>query len=143
MWYGIKFFSNCLIASSPPQKQGWEGNRETQLGTGGLVGCLLAFIHDVKLARNFLFPISPPERTGLTKKFIRVFFHSMLQKNLNKLFDQANRQCLEKEMATHSSIITWRIPWTEEPAGYIPWSCKNKTRLSNQTTHHQQTMLSY
>ena len=22
---------------------------------------------------------------------------------------------LEKEMATHSSIIAWRIPWTEEP----------------------------
>ena len=24
---------------------------------------------------------------------------------------------LEKGMATHSSIITWRIPWTEEPGG--------------------------
>ena len=24
---------------------------------------------------------------------------------------------LEKEMATHSSILTWRIPWTEEPGG--------------------------
>ena len=24
---------------------------------------------------------------------------------------------LEKEMATHSSIPTWRIPWTEEPGG--------------------------
>ena len=24
---------------------------------------------------------------------------------------------LEKEMATHSSILTWRIPWTEEPEG--------------------------
>ena len=23
----------------------------------------------------------------------------------------------EKEMATHSSILTWRIPWTEEPGG--------------------------
>ena len=22
---------------------------------------------------------------------------------------------LEKKMATHSSILTWRIPWTEEP----------------------------
>ena len=22
---------------------------------------------------------------------------------------------LEKEMATHSSILTWEIPWTEEP----------------------------
>ena len=24
---------------------------------------------------------------------------------------------LEKEMATHSSILAWRIPWTKEPAG--------------------------
>ena len=24
---------------------------------------------------------------------------------------------LEKEMATHSSILAWRIPWTEEPHG--------------------------
>ena len=24
---------------------------------------------------------------------------------------------VEKEMATHSSILAWRIPWTEEPGG--------------------------
>ena len=24
---------------------------------------------------------------------------------------------LEKEMATHSCILAWRIPWTEEPVG--------------------------
>ena len=27
---------------------------------------------------------------------------------------------LEKEMATHSSILAWRIPWTEEPGGLQP-----------------------
>ena len=26
---------------------------------------------------------------------------------------------LEKEMATHSSILAWEIPWTEEPGGAI------------------------
>ena len=25
---------------------------------------------------------------------------------------------LEEEMATHSSILAWRIPWTEEPVGF-------------------------
>ena len=25
---------------------------------------------------------------------------------------------LEEEMATHSSILYWKIPWTEEPVGY-------------------------
>ena len=24
---------------------------------------------------------------------------------------------LEKEMATHSSVLAWKIPWTEEPGG--------------------------
>ena len=28
---------------------------------------------------------------------------------------------LEKGMATHSSILAWRIPWTEEVEGYSPW----------------------
>ena len=27
---------------------------------------------------------------------------------------------LEKEMASHSSILAWRIPWTEEPGGLQP-----------------------
>ena len=32
---------------------------------------------------------------------------------------------LEKEMETHSSILAWKIPWTEEPgAGYRPWGRK-------------------
>ena len=26
-------------------------------------------------------------------------------------------ELLEKDMATHSSILAWRIPWTEEPGG--------------------------
>ena len=28
---------------------------------------------------------------------------------------------LEKRMPTHSSILTWRIPPTEEPGGLQPW----------------------
>ena len=32
---------------------------------------------------------------------------------------------LEKGVATHSSILAWRIPWTERSlAGYSPWGCK-------------------
>ena len=31
---------------------------------------------------------------------------------------------LEEGMATHSSVLAWRIPWTEEPEGYSPWGCK-------------------
>ena len=40
---------------------------------------------------------------------------------------------LEKEMATHSSLLAWRIPWTEEPGKlYSPWGFKESdTRLSD------------
>ena len=31
---------------------------------------------------------------------------------------------LEEGMATHSSILAWRIPWTKELVGYIPWGRK-------------------
>ena len=33
---------------------------------------------------------------------------------------------LEKRMATHSSILAWRIPWTEEPGGLpLSWGCSS------------------
>ena len=33
---------------------------------------------------------------------------------------------LEEGIATHSSMLAWRIPWTEEPGGtgYSPWGRK-------------------
>ena len=31
---------------------------------------------------------------------------------------------LEKGMATHSSILAWKIPWTEEPGGLESWGHK-------------------
>ena len=31
---------------------------------------------------------------------------------------------LEESMTTHSSILAWRIPMTEEPGGYRPWGHK-------------------
>ena len=38
-----------------------------------------------------------------------------MQETQVQSLDQENP--LEKEMATHSSILAWRIPWTEEPGG--------------------------
>ena len=34
---------------------------------------------------------------------------------------------LEEEMATHSSILAWSIPWTEEPGG--PWGHKGSDTI--------------
>ena len=36
---------------------------------------------------------------------------------------------MEEEMATHSSILAWRIPMTEEPGGLQSWVAKSQTRL--------------
>ena len=43
---------------------------------------------------------------------------------------------LEKEMATHSRIVAWKVPWTEEPGrvGYNPWGHESQTGLSDYTT---------
>ena len=44
---------------------------------------------------------------------------------------------LEEEMATHSSVLTWEIPWTEEPGGlqFIGWQRVRHT----EATQHAQT----
>ena len=34
---------------------------------------------------------------------------------------------LEKGMATHSSILAWRIPWTEEPGGLQSMGLQSNT----------------
>ena len=43
---------------------------------------------------------------------------------------------LEKEMATHSSIIAWEIPWTQRNlVGYSPWGC-----IESDTTEHAHSL---
>ena len=40
---------------------------------------------------------------------------------------------LEKEMATHSSILAWKIPWTEEP-GLLWWATVHGVTKESDTT---------
>ena len=42
---------------------------------------------------------------------------------------------LEKEMATHSSILVWRIPWTEEPDG-LQFMGSERVRHDGVTNFH-------
>ena len=50
---------------------------------------------------------------------------------------------LEKGMATHSSILAWRIPWTEEPGGvFSSWSHKNSD-TTEQLNTYTNTMIQY
>ena len=34
---------------------------------------------------------------------------------------------VEEEMATHSNILAWKIPWTEEPGGLLHGAAKSWT----------------
>ena len=45
-----------------------------------------------------------------------------------------DRRTLEKEMAIHSSILAWEIPWTEESGWLQPMGLqKSQTRLGGKT----------
>ena len=41
---------------------------------------------------------------------------------------------LEKKMSAHSSVLAWRIPWTEEPGGLESVRLQSQTRLQQLST---------
>ena len=47
----------------------------------------------------------------------------------------------EKGIATHSSILAWRIPWTEKPGGLQSMELQSLTRLND--SHHTTLLLLY
>ena len=52
-----------------------------------------------------------------TQTHTHIYIHTLLALTVNNLPGMQKTQVqgpLEKEMATHSSILAWRIPWTEE-----------------------------
>ena len=51
---------------------------------------------------------------------------------------------LEKEMATHSNILAWEIPWTEEPGRLQSTGLqKSRMQLSNQTARKRNNVFFY
>ena len=53
----------------------------------------------------------------LSKAIIRASLVAQTVKNLPWVWFLGQEDPLEKQMATHSSILAWRFPWTEEPGG--------------------------
>ena len=41
----------------------------------------------------------------------------------------------EEEMATHSSVLALKIPWTEELVSYSPWGCKESDMTEQPSMH--------
>ena len=44
---------------------------------------------------------------------------------------------LEEKMATHSSVLAWRTPWTEEPGGLQSTGSQSQARPKQLSTHHK------
>ena len=67
----------------------------------------------------------------LRKKLITRDEHNLFTKISNSFIE-----ILEKEMATHSSILAWKIPWMVEPGRLhtVHGVTKSRTRLSNFTS---------
>ena len=55
---------------------------------------------------------------------------------------QGQGDSVEKEMATHSSVLAWRNLWTEEPGGLQSMgSQKSQTQLSNAVIKNRENVL--
>ena len=76
----------------------------------------------------------------MAKTYSRAYLVAQLLKNLPANGDQGSslgqEDLLEKEMATQSSILAWRIPWTEEPPGLQ--SMGHRVRYNLATKHEHQ-----
>ena len=55
-------------------------------------------------------------------------------------FPRSRIMALEKELATHSSILAWRIPRTKEPGGLSPRGRK-ESNMTEQLTHTHSIMV--
>ena len=62
--------------------------------------------------------------------------HLPMQKMQETLVSSlGQKDSVEEEMATYSSILAWRIPWTEEPGGYSPQGQKESDTTEHACTH--------
>ena len=73
----------------------------TELGLLGQMGTDSLFV-----SRYIIFGGSRVKESPAVHKIQEMWVQSLAQKD-----------ALEKNMATHSSILAWEIPWTEEPGG--------------------------
>ena len=46
-------------------------------------------------------------------------------------------------MAAHSSVLAWRIPWTEDLVGYSPWGHKESDRMEQLTLSLSHTCVQF
>ena len=83
---------------------------------------------------------SPGERTGYPLQYSWASLVAQMVKNLPAMretwvWSLGREDPLEEGMATHSSILAWRIPWREGPGGCSPWGHKESDTTERLRTH--------
>ena len=74
---------------------------------------------------------------GLLSLVVRILPMQEIQEMWVRSLDQKD---LEKEMATHSSILGWEISWTEEPGDSL-WGCKELDMTQSLNNNNNKTIL--
>ena len=94
---------------------------------------------------NSLTPIPPASRRHWDGRWARCFrgdasgkeFACQHRKFKTLIWSLGLEDPLEESMATHSSILSWRIPWTEEPGGLLSMGLQELD--TTETTKHTHT----
>ena len=86
----------------------------------------------------------PLFKVGLEKKPFQVYTQRIVPVNLPSVQETQVRSLgwedpLEKGIATHSSILAWRIPWTEEP-GRLQSMRSQRTRHNEVINTHKKCL---
>ena len=79
----------------------------------------------------YLFKQSSIFPLGHTSLVIQASLVAQVVKNLPAMQSQGQKDPLEKEMAAHSRILDWRIPWTQEPVRLQSMGSQSRIQLSN------------
>ena len=71
---------------------------------------------------------------GHASCLLPIWFQTKFNSEIRLKPVQLHSAPLEKEMATHSSTLAWKISWTEEPCSLQSMASQSRTRLSDFTS---------
>ena len=119
-WFAISFFggSSWLRSSWATREAPGQHNMEEQIWLPiGSISFTLTFAFSC-FCYNLITKGSFPGGSVVKN------LPAMQESQETQVWSLAWKDPLEEGMATHSSILAWRIPWTEETGGYSPYGHK-------------------
>ena len=102
---------------------------------------MLGFTVNSNRVRSRLFGVNSLPQNNVQFLMYYIICTCILYKKHTHIIICTHTNTLEKEMATHSSILAWKIPWTEEPGG--PQSMGSQRVGHNWATEHTQYRYMY